>query len=140
MKPIPSVGVVIIKNEKVLLVREEEGSSHLTGMYGIPAGRLEEREDASHAAARELQEETGLVCLPEDLVKLPSTYTATIERKDGTFKTFEKTAFVCRKYAGEIRPGEDTTPEWVEIEKMGGYRLLPNIEKMVQDALRIIQK
>jgi len=136
MKIIPSVGILIIKDGKVLLVREEEGSSHLTGMYGIPAGRFEEGEDAKHAAARELEEETGLVCLPDDLVEMPNKYTATIERKDGTFKTFRKTLFLCKNYSGKIRPGEDTTPVWIEIKKMGKLNLLPNIEKMVHDGMK----
>lgn len=136
MKPIPSVGVLIIENNKVLLVREEEGSKHLTGVHGVPAGRLEEGESAKEAAARELKEETGLTCLSEDLMEMPDKYTATIERKDGTFKTFRKTLFLCKKYFGQIKKGEDTTPFWIDIEKLGEYRLLPNIDKMVQDGLK----
>lgn len=138
MKPIPSVGVLIIERDKVLLVREEEGSKHLTGVYGVPAGRFEEGESAKEAAARELNEETGLVCLPQDLIELPDKYTATIERKDGTFKTFTKTLFFCKKYSGELRPSEDTTPFWVEISKLKDYKLLPNIEKMVKDGMKFI--
>lgn len=136
MKPIPSVGVLIIENGKVLLVREEEGSSHLTGVYGVPAGRFEEGEDARHAAARELNEETGLSCLPEDLVAMPGKYTATIPRKDGTIKTFMKTLFLCRKYSGEISPQKDTTPFWIEIDRIEGLDLLPNVDKMVKDGLK----
>lgn len=138
MKIIPSVGVLIINGGKVLLVREEEGSKHLTGTYGVPAGRLEEGENARRAAARELKEETGLVCSLDDLVEMPERYTATIERKDGTFKTFRKTLFFCKKYSGKIRPGEDTTPVWVEIGKLSDYNSLPNVEKMVHDGQRFI--
>ena len=138
MKIIPSVGVLIIKDDKVLLVREEEGSKHLTGVYGVPAGRFEEGESAKEAAARELKEETGLTCSVEDLVEMPNKYTATIERKDGTFKTFRKTLFLCKKYSEQIRSGEDTTPSWIEIKKMGKLNLLPNVEKMVHDGQKSI--
>lgn len=52
--------VLLIEDEKVLLVRQFR---YLYGkpIYEIPAGKLNEGEDAKAAAARELEEETGFV-------------------------------------------------------------------------------
>lgn len=50
--------VLLIKDEKILLVKQFR---YLYGepIYEIPAGKLNEGEDAQIAAARELEEETG---------------------------------------------------------------------------------
>jgi ADP-ribose pyrophosphatase YjhB (NUDIX family) len=41
MKKVPSVGIIVIQNNKLLLVREGKKSSHMTGVYNTPAGRIE---------------------------------------------------------------------------------------------------
>lgn len=50
--------VLLIKGDEVLLVRQYR---YLYGkaIYEIPAGKLNDGENAAHAAARELEEETG---------------------------------------------------------------------------------
>ena len=63
---IKTVGILIIKDNKVLLVRHEEAASHVTGIYGLPAGRLEKEETEIQGAIRELKEETGLITSEED--------------------------------------------------------------------------
>jgi ADP-ribose pyrophosphatase YjhB (NUDIX family) len=57
--PVPTVGVIVFDNDNVLLVRSGKASAHVTGSYGLPAGRIEPGEDEVSAARRELQEKTG---------------------------------------------------------------------------------
>jgi 8-oxo-dGTP diphosphatase len=134
MNSIPTVGIVVLQDNKVLLVREGEKSSHLTGVYNTPAGRIEKGESPIQAAVRELKEETGLETEKKYLIELPKKYTAEIERKGGKMVRFYHTVFVCTKFTGQIKSAEDVEPMWVEIRKLKSLNLLPNIEDMVKEA------
>ena len=52
------VGVAVISNKKVLLVKESAGRN--VGCWGIPKGKVDPLENIEQAALRELHEETGL--------------------------------------------------------------------------------
>lgn len=134
MNKVPTVGIVVLKDNQVLLVQEGEKSSHLTGVYNTPAGRIEEDETPIQAAVRELQEESGLIATEADLVELPKKYTADIKRKSGETVRFYHTVFYCKKFDGSLKTGEDVTPMWVEIDKVANLKLLPNIEDMILQA------
>ncbi|MDP3941786.1 MAG: NUDIX domain-containing protein [bacterium] len=137
MELILTVGVLIIKEGNVLLVRHGERAGHLTGVYGLPAGRIEKGENEKNAAVRELLEETGLVASSEDLTEYPNdVYTADIKRKDGTTKRFQIKVFICRHWSGALRGSDEATPEWVEIAKLDEYNLLPNVKEIVLREVR----
>lgn len=57
-KIIPAVSVAIVRGDKVLLVKRARPPSQ--GLYAYPGGKVEPGETLSQAAARELEEETGL--------------------------------------------------------------------------------
>lgn len=137
MNPVFTVGVLIIKDGKVLLVRHGESAGHLTGVYGLPAGRLNKDEDEKVAAMRELTEETGLLTTPDDLTEYPNDiYTADIKRKDGKTYTFQIKVFVAKTFIGLLKHSEETTPEWIEIGKLDEYNLLPNVKEIVLKEVR----
>ena len=99
--PIPTVGVVAFNNNNVLLVRSGEESGHVTGSYGLPAGRIEQGEDEIAAAKRELQEETGLEA--EELVEFDNnTFEADVPRSDGSKVRMFWRVFLAPKYTGEL--------------------------------------
>jgi ADP-ribose pyrophosphatase YjhB (NUDIX family) len=60
MKTVVCVGAVVIKEDKVLLVRQAAGHS-LEGQWTIPWGRLNPGESPSIAAVRETREESGVL-------------------------------------------------------------------------------
>lgn len=138
MERIPTVGVVIIDDDKVLLVEHGEKAGHLTGSYGTPGGRIDEGESAIQAAVREVNEETGLTVEVEDLVEIPYIYEAELPRKDGSILSVSHTVFVASKFKGELRGTDETVPVWMEIDKLNTSELLANTEDMVKRALNIL--
>lgn len=136
---IKTAGVLVFLGNNVLLVRHGEKAGHLNDAYGIPAGRLEQGESTIEAAARELFEETGLKTEIKYLIKVPMEYTATIERKDGSVKNYNQDTFLCANWSGELKANDETTPEWKNIEKLDELKLLPNVKKMVSDAIQLKQ-
>ena len=136
---IKSAGVLIFIDNKVLLVRHGEKAEHLNNTYGVPAGQIEQGELAIETAVKKLNEETGLIAATEDLINMPEVYTAAIERKDGSVKNFSQDTFLCVKWNGELKTTEKTIPEWINIDELEKLKLLPNVKKMVFDALRLKQ-
>jgi len=61
MTPIVAVGAFVFDGEgRVLLV--ERAKDPGKGLWTVPGGRLEPRETLAQAVAREVREETGLIC------------------------------------------------------------------------------
>lgn len=132
-----TVGVVLINNNKVLLVKHLESSNHVSDTYGLPAGHVEIGEKNIDAAIRELKEETGLTVKTIDLVPLPLQYEATIERKNGK-EDMTMEVFLCLNYSGELIDSDETSPFWIEISQLNNYNLIINVNNAIQQALRIV--
>jgi ADP-ribose pyrophosphatase YjhB (NUDIX family) len=132
-KSIASVTVVVIEDGKVLLVRNGNSSDHPTGIYGLPAGKVDDGETWEEAAARECFEESGI--RPIKLIKLPTFYEADIQRKDGSLKKFCCWSFYCPEYEGELRKTDETEPIWVELTEINKLPLVVNVDKMIGEAL-----
>jgi len=62
----PSVYLILIKENKILLLRRQ-GSGYFDGHYSFPAGHLDGNETMKQAMIRETKEEIGLDLSPEDL-------------------------------------------------------------------------
>lgn len=138
-----AAAAIAIKDGRVLLVREEEGSSHLTGMLGLPSGRLNEGETDLDAAVREFVEETGLTADRKDFVEFSGNiFHASIPRKSGEVAKFNWHVYKVKKFSGEIKETADNvTPMWVEIptleELHNEGKLLPNVLAAIQAAMKV---
>lgn len=132
MNVIPTVGVLIIKDKKVLLVKHGVEASHIEGIYGWPGGRLSEGETVRQAAVREFEEETGLRVKEEDLEEfIHDLEPAKIKRRNGETQVFSVKLFVCSSYTGNLKSSGETIPEWVPIADLDKYVLLPNVKRIV---------
>jgi ADP-ribose pyrophosphatase YjhB (NUDIX family) len=130
--PEPTVGVLIIKDNKVLLVKHTSKANHLTNKYGLPAGHLQRSETEKMAAIRELAQETGLETTISALIELPTTHKASITTKIGT-KTLTYKVFKCISYKGKLKDSEETSPEWISLSQLSKINLLPNVEAIVYE-------
>lgn len=140
MEIVPTVAVLVIKNGRVLLVRHTEEAGHLTGVYGLPSGRIDKDESEKEAALRELSEETGLISSEGDLVEFPNNYyIAVIDRKGGEKVRFGWRVFLCTNWTGEIKESDETIPEWVEIDQMEDRNLLPNTRNATMAGLKFLK-
>jgi 8-oxo-dGTP diphosphatase len=97
---------VIVRDNKVLLGKRR--GSHAANVWALPGGHLEWGEEFEECVAREVLEETGLVCTKV----LQSTFSNNILPKDD--KHYVTLYFIC-----EVNPGE---PEVLEPNKCAGWR------------------
>jgi 8-oxo-dGTP diphosphatase len=66
--PIAAVGVVVLKGDKVLLVRR--GQEPGRGRWGLPGGAVELGETVAQAAEREVDEECGIEIQIRDVIEV----------------------------------------------------------------------
>jgi 8-oxo-dGTP diphosphatase len=63
--PIITVGAIVLRGEagarQVLLTKRRPDRTDWAGLWGVPAGRLQEGEEVEEAVVRELAEEAGLL-------------------------------------------------------------------------------
>ena len=111
MKPGLGVGVMIIKEGKILLglrnPNKEKASSELQGQgtWTMPGGKVEFMEKLVDAAKRELEEETSLKATKLDLFCISDDMTNTAHSVT--------VGFIVREYTGEAKAMEpETILEW----------------------------
>ncbi len=117
---------IIIKNNKVALIhRKKEGKDY----WVFPGGGVEDGETPEETVVREVQEELSL---DTKIVKLLFS----VESYPGGNKD---PYFLCSVDSDEIKLGGPEkerqsdenwySPQWVEIEKVGNFNLLPDTAK-----------
>ncbi|MFB6173630.1 MAG: NUDIX domain-containing protein [Halobacteriales archaeon] len=77
--PTPGVSITVVDGERLLLIQRAVGESE--GQWGTPAGHIDWGESPDRAAARELEEETGLVVDTDDLTLVAGQGTWVVEGK-----------------------------------------------------------
>jgi 8-oxo-dGTP diphosphatase len=89
----------------------------LAGFWEFPGGKVESGETPPDSLARELFEELGLKVRIGDRVA-ESTY----EYEHGSFRVI---AYLIEHFEGEPRPNVHDRLDWVKIDDLTSYQLLP---------------
>jgi len=108
--PLVGVGAVVVHAGRVLLVRR--GREPLKGRWSLPGGMLELGEDLAAGVVREVQEETGLLVEPLELIELLDRIHRDGERVRYHYVIAD---YLCRVVSGELKAASDADDvRWVE--------------------------
>jgi 8-oxo-dGTP diphosphatase len=104
---------VIIKDNKVLLIKRRPNDPHRPSEWDIPGGRLNPGENPLDGIKREVREETTL----EIAILLPLAIQH-FTRQDGQIITL--IIFLCKPSPGEIKLSEEHTEhQWLPLSSAG---------------------
>ncbi len=128
-RPFVGVGTVVLRGDKVLLVRRAKPPSQ--GHWSIPGGAQHIGESVAEAALREVREETGLdVDLVEQIAVIDS-----IRRDEAGWVLFHYTLidFVALWRSGEPVAGDDASEViWAPIARIGDYGMWDETERIIR--------
>ena len=134
-KPGVGVGVIILKDNKVLLGRRhsdpQKASSELhgEGSWTMPGGKLHFQEELEEAALREVFEETGIRSAKD---KLEIISVSNDRVSDAHFVTI---GFLCKDFQGEaevMEPDEIVEWKWFDLNNLPNPIYFPS-EKILKN-------
>ena len=126
----PGVGALIIEADSILLV--QRAREPLKGWWSLPGGVLEPGELLRDAVCREVQEETGLLIEPVEIIEI---FERILRDADGRAEYhYVLVDYLCRVLGGTLAANDDAGQvAWVPRHNLASYRItegtLPVIEK-----------
>jgi len=113
--PIITVGAIVLREEpgqasQVLLTKRRPDRTDWAGLWGVPAGRLQEGEEVEEAVVRELAEESGLLAREYEFLE-----TVYAEEPTGG-RRYVHNLYLVSRWEGEPEnrsPDEHDTIAWV---------------------------
>lgn len=131
-QPKVGVGAVLIHEGRVLLIRR--GKEPLRGRWVVPGGTVELGETLERALVREIEEETGLIVRPREVVAVFDRILGEGDRVDYHYVIID---YLCDYVAGEARAGSDAEAvALVTEEELPAYDLPEKALEVVQDGFR----
>lgn len=123
-----AAGIFFTDGSKVLLLKRSDKGDN-GGTWGLPGGKVEEKETLIDAASREAKEECGHVegSRFEDLKEEDGMHVWT------TFFFKIKKPFDCKL------SDEHTEYKWINLDELKNYKLHPALEKNLDRHLHVIK-
>jgi len=135
-RPIVGIGIVVIKEDSVLLVRR--GKPPNVGAWTLPGGAQELGETTEQAGRRELLEETGLEV---DTLHFAATVDNIRRDADGRIR-FHYTIidFAARWVSGEPVAATDVSEAtWAKLDALDEYDLWSEAHRVIAIAHRLVR-
>jgi ADP-ribose pyrophosphatase YjhB (NUDIX family) len=132
-RPQIAASAAVFRDGKVLIARRGK-PPHL---WSLPGGRVEMGETLEAAAAREVLEETGVVCEIADF----AGHREMMLRDEGgnLYAHFVIAAFAARWKSGEAKPGPEASEVvWVNPDSVAGFETTPGLVEIIARAREIL--
>jgi 8-oxo-dGTP diphosphatase len=131
-RPIVGVGAVVVLDGRVLLIKR--GKEPLKGCWTLPGGTVELGETLEEAVVRELQEETGLLVAPREMLAVFDR----IQRESGRIAYhYVIVDYLCERIGGELRAGSDAQEVALAAPSdFDGYALPDKARELALEGLR----
>ncbi len=135
-RPIVGIGVVVLKGDRVLLIRR--GKPPNAGSWSLPGGAQELGETVEQAARRELLEETGVtVGLLELLAVIDNIRPDPAGRVRYHYTIID---FAAPWVAGEPQAGSDAgAAEWAPLDRLEPYALWDQAVRVIASATQMLR-
>ncbi len=118
--PLVGVGAVVVHEGRVLLV--QRGREPLKGQWSLPGGLLDVGESLEDGVIREVEEETGLLVRPLELVELLDRIYRERERVRYHYVIAD---YLCRVTGGKLQAASDADAvRWVERAEWNSHSSL----------------
>lgn len=136
VRPTLAASAAVFRGPLVLLARRGKGPG--LGLWSLPGGRVEPGETVAQAAAREVEEEVGVVA---QIVALAAARDIIVHDKDGVLTAhFVVLAHAARWQAGEPMPGEEALEVgWFSPEAVAGLATTEGLSDVVAAAARLME-
>ncbi len=130
--PIVGVGGVVLRDNRVLLVRRKREPG--AGLWAIPGGHVRLGETLQEACERELLEETGL-----KVVALKPIFAFDYIERDEEGKVkfhYVVVDLLCRQIGGGLKPGGDAKEvRWIPLEDALNLKLTSSTRRLIEELL-----
>lgn len=137
-----AVGIIIFKDDKVLVVRNVAGTFPGEGVYSLPGGKkikTNQKETDKKTAVGKLLQETGLNTTPESLEEFDGNYFEEEYEENGFAKKISWRVFLCTNFSGELKEDEphEANPRWVDLKVFNKpYETASNTSGVILNAQR----
>ena len=130
-RPWAGVVVVVWRDDRFLLTLRAKPPH--AGLWGLPGGGVQLGETLLAAAAREVREETGIICAP-----IRSFSAVDVIERDAQGEVafhFLLAAVVARWQGGEIVPGDDAVDaRWFTPDELSALANVPGTDALIREA------
>lgn len=104
---------LILKNNKLLILKRKESSKFAGGLWDIPGGKLEFGENLEDSLKREIYEETTLKVNVKKVLNVASSVDIKTENQYITI------VYICEYESGNVQlDGENTNYEWAPLDSL----------------------